>query len=196
MPPPTQPYRFQWRAEFSNQSLNALHAEAFNHAVLDDDWLTQVRTHSLGWVCAFDQGTLIGFVNVPWDGDLHASILDTAVLKRYERQGVGRRLVALAAEQARAAGLSVAARRLRRGGAAPLLLRCLRLRPNHRRPDRPDGTSAKRRHNGVIVTCRPGSARSWSGAGTRKDRAGGDRPTATPVTKPSRKNLSKVGNAL
>lgn len=104
MPAPTPPYRFQWRAEFSNQWLNALHAEAFNHAVLDDDWLAQVRTHSLGWVCAFDGDTLIGFVNVPWDGDLHAFIIDTAVLRRYERQGVGRRLVALAAERARAGG--------------------------------------------------------------------------------------------
>jgi GNAT superfamily N-acetyltransferase len=104
MPAPTQPYTFAWRAEFTNQALNRLHAEAFNHPVLDDDWRTQVRTHSLGWVCAFDGDTLIGFVNVPWDGDLHAFILDTAVLKRYERQGVGTRLIAMAAEHARAAG--------------------------------------------------------------------------------------------
>jgi GNAT superfamily N-acetyltransferase len=55
-------------------------------------------------VCAFDGDTLIGFVNVAWDGDLHAFLIDTAVLKRYERQGVGTRLVALAAERARAAG--------------------------------------------------------------------------------------------
>jgi hypothetical protein len=46
MPAPTPPYRFQWQAAFSDQSLNALHAEAFDHAVLDDDWLTQVRTHT------------------------------------------------------------------------------------------------------------------------------------------------------
>jgi GNAT superfamily N-acetyltransferase len=104
MPAPTPPYRFQWRAEFSNQSLNVLHAEAFSHAVLDDDWLAQVRSHSLGWVCAFDHDTLIGFVNVAWEGDLHAFILDTAVLQRYERQGVGTGLVALATEHARAAG--------------------------------------------------------------------------------------------
>jgi ribosomal protein S18 acetylase RimI-like enzyme len=97
-------YRFEWRGGFSNAALNALHAEAFGHAVLDDDWRTQVHTHSLGWVCAFDGDELVGFVNVPWDGDLHAFILDTAVLKRVERQGVGTRLVALAAEHARAAG--------------------------------------------------------------------------------------------
>jgi ribosomal protein S18 acetylase RimI-like enzyme len=104
MTAPTSPYRFAWRADFSNQALNLLHAEAFDHAVLDYDWLAQVRGHSLGWVCAFDADTLIGFVNVAWDGDDHAFILDTAVLGRYERQGVGTRLVALATERARAAG--------------------------------------------------------------------------------------------
>jgi hypothetical protein len=38
--------RFAWRADFSNHALNLLHAEAFGHAVLDDDWLDQVRGHS------------------------------------------------------------------------------------------------------------------------------------------------------
>jgi GNAT superfamily N-acetyltransferase len=104
MSTPPSPYRFAWRAEFSNQALNVLHAEAFDHAVLDYDWLAQVRGHSLGWVCAFDADTLIGFVNVAWDGDDHAFVLDTAVLRRYERQGVGTRLVALTTEHARAAG--------------------------------------------------------------------------------------------
>jgi GNAT superfamily N-acetyltransferase len=104
MPNPTQRYRFEWRAEFSNEALNELHAEAFNHAVRDHDWLVQVSTHSLGWVCAFEGDTLIGFVNVPWDGAQHAFIIDPVVLKRYERQGIGTALVALATEPARAAG--------------------------------------------------------------------------------------------
>jgi hypothetical protein len=39
MPTPTSPYRFAWRAEFSKQALNLLHAQAFGHAVLDYDWL-------------------------------------------------------------------------------------------------------------------------------------------------------------
>jgi GNAT superfamily N-acetyltransferase len=104
MPDPTQRYRFEWRAEFPNRALNALHAEAFDHAVQDHDWLAQVRTHSLGWVCAFDADTLIGFVNVPWDGAQHAFIIDPVVLKRYARQGIGTALVALATEHARTAG--------------------------------------------------------------------------------------------
>jgi GNAT superfamily N-acetyltransferase len=175
MPAPPPHYRFQWRAEFSNQSLNVLHAEAFHHAVLDDDWLTQVRTHRLGWVCAFDGDTLIGFVNVPWDGDLHAFILDTAVLQRYERQGVGTRLVALAARARTGRWLPVAARRLRRGGVAPPLLRCLRLSPNDRRPARPDGTPAERPDDRVIVIGPPRPAPGSSGPGTVIGRAGAAR---------------------
>lgn len=97
-------YRFEWRPAFSNQQLNQLHAEAFGHRVLDHDWLAQLRRHSLGWVCAYDGDAMIGFVNVPWDGDIHAFIMDTAVLRRYERQGIGRRLIALAAEHASTAG--------------------------------------------------------------------------------------------
>lgn len=97
-------YTFEWRAEFSNEALNELHAEAFGHPVHDHDWRTQVQAHSLGWVCAFDGPTLIGFVYVPWDGGQHAFILDPVVLKRYERQGVGTALLALAARHARDAG--------------------------------------------------------------------------------------------
>jgi ribosomal protein S18 acetylase RimI-like enzyme len=95
---------YAWRGEFDNTELNALHAEAFEHRLLDDDWRGQVERHSLGWVCARDEDGLVGFVNVPWDGAIHAFILDTAVASRARRQGIGQRLVAIAAEEARAAG--------------------------------------------------------------------------------------------
>ena len=84
--------------------MNALHAEAFQHRVLDEDWVRQVERHSLGWVCARDAGGLVGFVNVPWDGGVHAFILDTVVAGRATRRGIGKQLVAIAVEKARAAG--------------------------------------------------------------------------------------------
>jgi ribosomal protein S18 acetylase RimI-like enzyme len=96
--------RFEWRGEFGNRELNTLHAEAFAHAILDIDWTSQVKAHSLGWVTARDAGELIGFVNVAWDGDIHAFILDTIVSLKRRRQGIGTRLIALAAAEARAAG--------------------------------------------------------------------------------------------
>ena len=96
--------RIEWRGEFDNQELNALHAEAFAHAALGIDWTSQVKAHSLGWVIARDAGELVGFVNVAWDGDIHAFILDTIVSASKRRQGVGTRLIAVAAAEARAAG--------------------------------------------------------------------------------------------
>jgi GNAT superfamily N-acetyltransferase len=96
--------QFEWRGEFDNQELNALHAEAFAHAILEIGWANQVNAHSLGWVIARDAGELIGFVNVAWDGDTHAFILDTIVSERRRREGIGTRLIAVAAAEARAAG--------------------------------------------------------------------------------------------
>jgi GNAT superfamily N-acetyltransferase len=96
--------RFEWRGDFDNQEVNTLHAEAFAHPILEIDWRGQVKAHSLGWVTARDAGALIGFVNVPWGGGIHAFILDTIVNARRAREGIGTQLVAVAAAEARAAG--------------------------------------------------------------------------------------------
>jgi GNAT superfamily N-acetyltransferase len=96
--------RFEWRGDFHNQELNALHAEAFAHPTLEIDWVGQVEAHSLGWVCARDGEELIGFVNVAWDGGIHAFILDTIVRVERARRGIGSGLVAVAAAEARAVG--------------------------------------------------------------------------------------------
>jgi ribosomal protein S18 acetylase RimI-like enzyme len=95
---------YDWQGDFENAEVNALHAEAFSHRVLEDDWKRQVHEHSLGWVCARDDDELVGFVNVAWDGAIHAFILDAMVAPRVGRQGIGRQLVAVAAAEARAAG--------------------------------------------------------------------------------------------
>ncbi|MGI8405596.1 MAG: GNAT family N-acetyltransferase [Thermomicrobiales bacterium] len=66
-----------------------------------------VFTHSLGWVCATEadrSDRLIGFVNVAWDGDSHAFLLDTTVDREYQRRGIGRDLVLEAAALARERG--------------------------------------------------------------------------------------------
>jgi GNAT superfamily N-acetyltransferase len=98
---------FGWRAGFENPEINALHAEAFDHPVLTDadwDWATQVSKHSLGWVCARDGTDLVGFVNVAWDGAVHAFVLDTMVASNMRRRGVGTGLIAVAVDEARRAG--------------------------------------------------------------------------------------------
>ncbi|GIH18444.1 GNAT family N-acetyltransferase [Rugosimonospora africana] len=95
---------YEWRGEFENASVNRLHAEAFEHRFLDIEWQTQLHRHSLGWVCAREAGTLVGFVNVAWDGGVHAFILDTMVAMEQRHRGVGSGLIATAVEGARAAG--------------------------------------------------------------------------------------------
>ncbi len=100
----TMSIRYAWRGYFTNQAMNALHADGFGHDPFEDDWETQVDRHSLGWVCAYEGDTLVGFVNVAWDGAVHAFILDTIVSSEHRRRGIGGRLVAIAAEEARKAG--------------------------------------------------------------------------------------------
>ncbi|WP_242905158.1 GNAT family N-acetyltransferase [Actinomadura terrae] len=92
---------YEWRGGFENASLNALHAEGFDHPVLDIDWRAQLHRHSLGWVCARDGADLVGFVNVAWDGGVHAFILDTLVRAEHRRRGIGTALVAAAVAGAR-----------------------------------------------------------------------------------------------
>jgi GNAT superfamily N-acetyltransferase len=94
----------RWRGAIDDAALNALHAEGFGHPVLDIGWSAQLHRHSLGWVCALGDDRLVGFVNVAWDGGVHAFVLDTLVAADHRRAGIGTELVAVAARHARAAG--------------------------------------------------------------------------------------------
>jgi len=96
---------YEWRGEFGNAAVSALHRAGFGgRGGDDDDWRGQVERHSLGWVCAWQDRELAGFVNVAWDGGVHAFILDTVVAAGARRRGIGTGLVAVATEHARAAG--------------------------------------------------------------------------------------------
>ena len=96
--------RYVWRGYLTNKAVNQLHAEGFDHEPFDDDWESLLDRHSLGWVCAYEDEELVGFVNVAWDGAFHAFILDTLVSARLQRRGIATQLVAAAAAEARKAG--------------------------------------------------------------------------------------------
>ncbi len=98
------PVAYEWRGEFSSAELNALHAEGFEHEPLDWDWREQAERQSLGWVCAREDGEVVGFVNVAWDGGSHAFVIDTLVAAAARRRGIGVELVKAAEREARAAG--------------------------------------------------------------------------------------------
>lgn len=98
---------YEWRGGFTNQEVNALHAEAFSTRVFDEsewNWVELVSRHSLGWVVARNGSELVGFVNVLWDGFVHAWLQDTMVAADARGQGIGTKLVACARDGAKAAG--------------------------------------------------------------------------------------------
>jgi ribosomal protein S18 acetylase RimI-like enzyme len=97
---------YTWRGDVSSTELNRLHADAFETRVYGDDewdWVAQLG-HSLGWVVARDGDVLAGFVNVVWDGLVHAWIQDTMVAIAARHRGIATELVARAVDQSRAAG--------------------------------------------------------------------------------------------
>ena len=91
------------RTPLTDAELNTLFAAAWpQHA---ETRFGPVLARSLTWVAARHNGRLAGFVNVATDGGAHAFVLDTTVHPDFQRQGLGRRLIATAAEQSRAAGI-------------------------------------------------------------------------------------------
>jgi GNAT superfamily N-acetyltransferase len=98
---------FEWRGAFSNQEVNELHAEAFETRVFDEsewNWRELTAKHSLGWVTARRGEQLVGFVNVLWDGLVHAWIQDVMVASTARRERIGVRLVLAARDGAAKAG--------------------------------------------------------------------------------------------
>jgi GNAT superfamily N-acetyltransferase len=89
--------------DIANDALNALFADAWpNHVTRD---FSPVLSQSLGYVCTSLDGVLIGFVNVAWDGGVHAFLLDPTVHTDFQRQGIGTRLVRHAMDIARSKGV-------------------------------------------------------------------------------------------
>ncbi len=64
-----------------------------------------ILKHSLAYVCVRNGAQLIGFINLAWDGGIHAFILDTTVHPDYRRRGIGQALVLQACDKAREADI-------------------------------------------------------------------------------------------
>jgi ribosomal protein S18 acetylase RimI-like enzyme len=94
---------FEWRGAISDNELVELTRSHGGNAA--SGWWDRIRPHSLGWVTArAADGTLVGFVNVAWDGGDHAFLLDPKVRPDQQRRGIGTELVRLAASHASEAG--------------------------------------------------------------------------------------------
>ena len=96
-------FAYRWRGPLTDAEMVSLVRAHGGRAV--QGWWDQIRPQSLGWVTArAGHGTVIGFVNVAWDGGDHAFLLDPKTHGAFERRGIGTRLVELAARHAKAAG--------------------------------------------------------------------------------------------
>jgi GNAT superfamily N-acetyltransferase len=81
------------------------------HALMLASWgepsradFAAIWSRSLAHVCAFVGDRLIGYLNVAWDGAVHAPVFDTTVHPDYRRRGVGMALVKRAVTTARDRG--------------------------------------------------------------------------------------------
>jgi ribosomal protein S18 acetylase RimI-like enzyme len=93
------------RFAVDDEELSALHQRAFgSRDAAVEPWSRRLARHSLTWVGAFDGETLVGFVQLCWDGSAHAFVLDTAVDPDYQRRHIGHDLVCAAATEAARAG--------------------------------------------------------------------------------------------
>lgn len=90
-----------------NAALNDLFGAAWAaHTVRD---FAPILQRSLAYVCAYTARqpgeTLIGFVNLAWDGGIHAFLLDTTVHPRWQQRGIGSALVQRAIAAAKERGI-------------------------------------------------------------------------------------------
>jgi ribosomal protein S18 acetylase RimI-like enzyme len=87
----TRGISYRLRSEVTDAELNAL---------FDASWedhrprrFAPILERSLAYVCAYYGEELVGFVNLAWDGGLHAFLLDPTVHPEFRRCGIGTCLV-------------------------------------------------------------------------------------------------------
>ena len=73
-------------------------------AIWTDDELARIHRHSLTHGCAYEGELLIGYVNVAWDGGVHAFLLDPTVRPDYRHRGIGTAIVRAMVEHLKGRG--------------------------------------------------------------------------------------------
>lgn len=99
------PIAYHVSPAIDNDALNALFAAAWpGHTPVD--FAAQLRHSLLYFTAHTESAMLAGFVNVAWDGGIHAFLLDTTVHPVLQRRGIGRELVRQATQAARDRGMA------------------------------------------------------------------------------------------
>ncbi len=77
--------------DLENEALDALWTTAWGRSRPRD--FQPILSRNLAHVGAFSGSALIGFVNVAWDGGIHAFILDTCVDPAFRGRGIASNLI-------------------------------------------------------------------------------------------------------
>jgi ribosomal protein S18 acetylase RimI-like enzyme len=96
--------RYQRKPTLTDLVLNELFAASWSGH--EERGFQPVLERGLGYVGAFESDRLIGFVNLAWDGGVHAFLLDATVHPEFRELGIGTELVKQAVEIARGAGVT------------------------------------------------------------------------------------------
>lgn len=88
-----------------NASLDINTLNSFMEKVWKDHvWINynQVLSRSLSYITANCGNEIIGFINIVWDGNKHAFLLDTSVDPNFRNKGIGKELVIKAISECKA----------------------------------------------------------------------------------------------
>ena len=96
--------QYRVKPPLTDAALKPLFRAAWPHEDKSDASYEPVLARSLTYVAAYDEEQMVGFVNVAWDGGIHAFLLDTTVHPSVQRRGVGTELVKRAAHEAKRLG--------------------------------------------------------------------------------------------
>ena len=97
---------YRVNSSIQNEALNALMNRVWDSPDdVNEDYQPMLK-HSLTNVGAYIDERLVGFVNVAWDGNDHAFILNTSVDPEHRRKGIGTELVRIAKEESKKAGMT------------------------------------------------------------------------------------------
>lgn len=91
--------KYRTKPPITNEQLNYLFELSWPQFIPKD--FSKILKRSLTYICAFKEKELIGFVNIAWDGGLHAFLLDTTVHPSFRKQGIGTQLVLRAIEESK-----------------------------------------------------------------------------------------------
>ena len=88
----------------TNEQVNQLFAASWpDHKPRD---FGPILTRGLAYLCAYEGERLVGFVNLAWDGGIHAFLLDITVHPDVQHRGIGQQLVREAVTAAQTRGIS------------------------------------------------------------------------------------------